>query len=71
MQRVRLEDLAGLTVEGLMTREPVVVAPELLAHSALRLMEHRRSQIAVLPVVDAEGRCVGLLRLHDIIRSGL
>lgn len=71
LQRVRLEDLAGLTAAGLMTRDPVVVAPDLLAHAALQLMENRPSQIAVLPVVDAEGRAVGLLRLHDIVRSGL
>ncbi|MBV9926588.1 MAG: KpsF/GutQ family sugar-phosphate isomerase [Acidobacteria bacterium] len=71
LQRVRLEDLAGLTAEGLMTRQPVVVAPDLLAHAALRLMEDRPRQIAVLPVVEREGRCVGLLRLHDIVRSGL
>jgi arabinose-5-phosphate isomerase len=71
LQRMRPEDLAGLAAEGLMTREPVVVAPELLAHAALQLMENRPSQIAVLPVVDADGRAVGLLRLHDIVRSGL
>ncbi len=71
LQRMRLEDLAELTAEGLMTREPVVVAPDLLAHAALQLMENRPSQIAVLPVVNGEGRCVGLLRLHDIVRSGL
>ena len=71
VQRVRPEDLAGLTAAGFMTREPVVVAPELLAHAALQLMEDRPAQIAVLPVVDSEGRCVGLLRLHDIVRSGL
>ena len=71
LHRVRLEDLAGLTAEGFMTREPVVVAPDVLAHAALQLMENRPSQIAVLPVVDREGRCVGLLRLHDIVRSGL
>jgi arabinose-5-phosphate isomerase len=71
LQRVGTEDLAGMTAEGLMTREPVVVAPEQLAHAALQLMENRPSQIAVLPVVDAEGRAVGLLRLHDIVRSGL
>jgi CBS domain-containing protein len=29
-------------------------------------MERRRSQISALPVVDAEGRAVGLLRIHDI-----
>ncbi len=54
-----------------MTRSPVVVAPDLLAYEALQLMENRPSQISVLPVVDAEGHCIGLLRLHDIVRSGL
>jgi arabinose-5-phosphate isomerase len=39
---------------------------------ALRLMEDRPSQISVLPVVDrASGACLGLLRLHDIYRSGV
>jgi arabinose-5-phosphate isomerase len=71
LQRARMEDLAGLTAEAVMTREPVVVAPDLLAHAALQLMENRPSQIAVLPVVDGDGRAVGLLRLHDIVRSGL
>ena len=70
-ERAGLEDLAGLTCEGVMTRRPVVVAPDMLAHAALQLMENRPSQIAVLPVVERDGRCVGLLRLHDIVRSGL
>jgi arabinose-5-phosphate isomerase len=71
LQKVGLEDLHGLTAADLMTREPVVAAPEMLAHAALQLMENRPSQIAVLPVVESGGRCVGLLRLHDIVRSGL
>ena len=71
LQRVGLEDLAALTCEGVMTRRPVVVPPDMLAHAALQLMENRPSQIAVLPVVEPDGRCVGLLRLHDIVRSGL
>jgi arabinose-5-phosphate isomerase len=71
LERVKLEDLAELTAEGVMTREPVRTAPEMLAHAALELMENRPSQIAVLPVVDGAGRSVGLLRLHDIVQSGL
>jgi len=34
-------------------------------------MEDRPSQINVLPVVESNGVCVGLIRLHDIVRSGL
>jgi len=65
------ESLAKLTSDDFMTRRPVVVTPELLAFDALRLMEDRPSQISVLPVVDGEQRCVGLIRVHDIVRSGL
>jgi arabinose-5-phosphate isomerase len=56
---------------AIMTRTPVSASPEMLAYDALRLMEDRASQISVLPVVNQEGFCVGLIRLHDIVRSGL
>jgi len=54
-----------------MTRQPTVATPQLLAFDALRLMEDRPSQISVLPVVDEDQMCVGLIRVHDIVRSGL
>ncbi len=63
--------LANLRSDELMTRNPTVASPELLAYDALRLMEDRPSQISVLPVVDGDRICVGLIRLHDIVRSGL
>src|SRR4026207_1309110 len=65
------ESLGQLTCDDFMTRKPIVVTPELLAFDALRLMEDRPSQISVLPVVDQNGMCVGLIRVHDIVRSGL
>jgi len=63
--------LANLTCDEFMTRKPAVAAPELLAYDALQLMENRPSQISVLPVVDAANICLGLIRVHDIVRSGL
>jgi arabinose-5-phosphate isomerase len=73
LQRIRLAELgfANITCDELMTRNPIVSNPEMLAFDALRLMEDRPSQINVLPVIDAERLCVGLIRLHDIVRSGL
>lgn len=62
---------AKLTSRDIMTAQPVTTTPEALAFDALRLMEERASQISVLPVIDMEGRAIGLLRLHDIVRSGL
>lgn len=73
LQRIAAKDIefANLTCDELMTRAPVVATPEMLAFDALRLMEERPSQISVLPVVDDQQKCVGLIRLHDIVRSGL
>jgi arabinose-5-phosphate isomerase len=71
IENTAAESLGALTAEQMMTSEPIDVAPDALAYDALQIMENRPSQISVLPVVDAEGKCVGLLRLHDIVRSGL
>jgi arabinose-5-phosphate isomerase len=73
LQRIGPEDIrfANMRCDDLMTHNPVVTTPETLAYDALRLMEDRPSQISVLPVVNAERKCVGLIRLHDIVRSGL
>ena len=70
IEKTAPENFAALTAAQMMTAEPTTVQPEMLAYDALRLMENRPSQISVLPVVE-NGVCVGLLRLHDIVRSGL
>jgi arabinose-5-phosphate isomerase len=71
IERTNHESLAKLTCDDFMTRQPTVATPQLLAFDALRLMEDRPSQISVLPVVDEDEMCVGLIRVHDIVRSGL
>lgn len=71
IERTNSDDLASLTAKQMMTSGPISAAPEMLAYDALQLMENRPSQISVLPVVDEAGVCIGLLRLHDIVRSGL
>jgi arabinose-5-phosphate isomerase len=71
MQRTQPTDLATLTAGTIMTPQPITITPEALAYDALKLMEERPSQISVLPVVSAQHHCLGLIRLHDLLRSGL
>lgn len=56
-----------MTAAEVMTRQPVFASPGMLAKDALELMENRPSQISVLPVVEADGKIRGLLRLHDLV----
>lgn len=71
LQKTHPTDLENLTGNLIMTKNPTTVSPFSLAYDALELMENRPSQISVMPVVDEQGICLGLIRLHDIVRSGL
>lgn len=65
----RHDDIRPLTARDVMTPTPVTIAPGALLAEALVLMERRPRQLSVLPVVDASGLALGLLRLHDIYRA--
>jgi arabinose-5-phosphate isomerase len=66
------DDIRGLLAGDVMTRNPITIPPEATLHDALQMMENRPSQISVLPVAEpATGRCLGLLRLHDIYHAGI
>ena len=66
------EDIDLLDAEKIMTNDPVSISSNSSVDSALKLMEDRRSQISVLPVVSEEnGECLGLIRLHDIYQTRL
>ena len=66
------EDIDLLDAEKIMTTNPVSISSNSSVDNALKLMEDRRSQISVLPVVSIEnGECLGLIRLHDIYQTRL
>jgi arabinose-5-phosphate isomerase len=54
--------------EQIMTRQPSTVRPDMRLGEVLALMEGPKRQIYVVPVVDDAGICLGLVRMHDILR---
>ena len=65
-------DFLTHNVGELMTKQPQTITAEKLAAEALRMMEqHRPKPITVLPVVDKEGRSVGLVHVTDLLRQGI
>jgi arabinose-5-phosphate isomerase len=65
-------DLNATPVGRLMSADPTATRANALAIEALRQMEdHVPRPINVLPVVDADGRAVGLLHVHTLVQAGL
>jgi arabinose-5-phosphate isomerase len=56
-----------MTVEEVMTKKPKSVRPETLVASALQTINS--SSITSLMVVE-DGRTIGLVHLHDLLRIG-
>ena len=66
------KDIDKITVIDLMTLNPIAININSPLKEAIILMEDRKSQISVLPVVKNDGKtCAGLLRLHDIYQKNL
>jgi len=66
----KFDDIRLLKAEDVMVSKPITIAPDASLAIAVDRMEKRASQISVLPVVDGDGSCLGLLRIHDIYQAG-
>jgi arabinose-5-phosphate isomerase len=64
-------DIRKLPVSSLMNRKPTTVLPTAMAARAVEIMENRKNPFNVLPVVDARGRAVGMIQIHDLRARGL
>jgi arabinose-5-phosphate isomerase len=66
------ENALDLPITQAMNPRPSTISPDLLAISALRMMEKRkRGPVTLLIVTDEGNRPVGLLHIHDVLRAGL
>ena len=62
-------DMHATGIAELMTRNPITVFQDALAAEAVHLMEERK--INGVLAVDAEGRLMGALNMHDLLRAGV
>jgi arabinose-5-phosphate isomerase len=63
----RLGDIRTARIADVMTRKPRAIRPDRLAAEAVEVMEsHKVNQLLV---VDADGRLIGALNMHDLFRA--
>ncbi len=65
----RLVDVHSTPVRELMTPNPKTAKADMLAGEALHLMETQR--INQLLITDSDGRLIGALNMHDMLRAGV
>ncbi len=65
---MRHPNIETVRVSDIMTKNPTTVERTTLVADALNTMQHKK--ISVLPVMD-NGRYVGMIHIHDIIKEGI
>lgn len=59
-------------VDAMMTKSPRQITSDKLAAAALHIMEKNQPRpITVLPVVDKDGKAVGMVHITDLLRQGV
>ena len=67
----KTDDIRILKANDVMTHNPISINQNIYLGDALAMMENRESQISVLPVIDDMGKYIGIIRIHDIVRSSI
>ncbi len=65
----KCDDFYQLTARQVMIANPKTISADAVLDAALALME--KYSITQLPTVDGEGRLVGVIHLHDVLKSKL
>ncbi|HEY3294722.1 MAG TPA: KpsF/GutQ family sugar-phosphate isomerase [bacterium] len=62
-------DFTAMTATQVAVHHPKTIEPGALVTRAINLME--TYNILVLPVVDSDGKLLGIVHLHDLLKSGI
>jgi arabinose-5-phosphate isomerase len=71
LRRAMGPDLLTRPVNEVMTRAPRTIGPDALAAEALHAMNAHERPVTALFVVEPNGKVVGILHIHDLLRAGL
>ena len=69
LRRHMSRNLVDLTASEVMTGNPFTLSPDAMASEALEILNERK--ITSIFAVDDEGRPVGLVHIHDLLRLGV
>ena len=58
--------LSKITMEEIMTKDPITVPPDFTVEETAKVLMEKK--ISGVPVVDAQGKLLGIITLHDIFR---
>lgn len=65
----RTSNIATLTAQDVMTKNPKTIPPDFLAARALAMME--TFKISQLIVIDEAKKPIGMIHIHDLVEAGL
>lgn len=65
-------DFLNKPVTNAMTKKPETITKDKLATFAMHIMEkHKPQPITILPVVDCNGKAIGMVHITDLIKNGI
>lgn len=59
------------SIKHFINTHPISITPSTSILDAMKIMEDRHSKISVLPIVNNQKKCLGLLTLHDLYQTKL
>ena len=71
LRRAMGPDLLTRSVDEVMTRAPRTIGPDALAAEALHAMNAHERPVTALFVLEQDGKVVGILHIHDLLRAGV
>lgn len=71
LRRCMSADIMSKTAADIMTKDPKVIAPDVMAVEALNMMNNTGKGITQLFVLDDDKKPIGIIHIHDCLRAGV